>query len=220
RAGCPLADTIDVEGLKGLKSAHPGTPVVCYVNSSAEIKAASDICCTSSNAVAVVESLNEPEVIFIPDKNLGKYVAAQTNKKIILWPGACPTHQRITREQVLKLKEEYPQAIFVAHPECEPPVLDLADKIGSTSAIYAFAKNAVARTIIIGSEMGMGYRLQKESPDKQFIFPSKYTVCPNMKLTTLKKVYRSLVDLKTKITVAEDIRVRAERAVRRMVEIG
>ncbi len=206
--------------MKGLKSAHPGTPVVCYVNSSAEIKAASDICCTSSNAVAVVESLNAPEVIFIPDKNLGKYVAAQTNKKIILWPGACPTHQRITREQVLKLKEEYPQAIFVAHPECEPPVLDLADKIGSTSAIYAFAKNAVARTIIIGSEMGMGYRLQKESPDKQFIFPSKYTVCPNMKLTTLKKVYRSLVDLKTKITVAEDIRVRAERAVRRMVEIG
>lgn len=220
RAGCPLADMIDLEGLKAMKSKHPGVPVVTYINSSAEIKAASDICCTSSNAVAVVESLSAPEVIFIPDKNLGKYVATQTNKKIIYWPGYCPTHHRIKREQVLKLKEEYPQAVFVAHPECEPRVLELADKIGSTSAIYDFAKTTSARTIIIGSEMGMLYRLQKESPNKQFLFPSKHTICPNMKLTTLDKVYQSLVDMKTKVTVAEDTRLRAERSVRRMVEIG
>lgn len=220
RAGCPLAETIDVDGLRHLKSRHPGVPVVCYVNSSAAIKAESDICCTSANAIAVVESLPEDKVIFIPDKNLGKFVASRTSKEIILWPGFCPTHHRIKKEQILKLKDEYPQAKFVAHPECEPAVLALADEICSTSGMFTYARKTDAKVIIIGSEMGMLYRLQKENPDKTFLFPSKHTICPNMKLTTLEKVYRSLIDLETKVTVPEDIRTKAWNAVQRMMDIG
>lgn len=219
RAGCPLADTVTVEGLRGLKAKHPGVPVVCYVNSTAEIKAESDICCTSSNAVEVVDSLKANEVIFIPDKNLGNYVGTKTNTKMILWPGFCPTHHKISRERILKLKEEYPEALFAAHPECEPQVLELADEIASTSGIYRFARESEAETIIIGSEIGMLYKLQKDSPKKKFLFPSKNTICPNMKLITLDKVVRSLENMETKIVVSEGIRARAEASVKRMVEI-
>lgn len=219
RAGCPLADTIDVEGLRNLKKAHPGVPVVCYVNSSAAIKAESDICCTSANAIRVVESLAEKEVIFIPDKNLGKYVMSKTGKKLILWPGVCPTHNKIKVEQVLKLKEKCPDAEFMAHPECTPKVLALADEICSTSGMYAYARKSRAKVIIVGSESGMLHRLQKENPEKLFLLPSKYTICPNMKLTTLEKVHRSLVSLEPRLYLPEDIRKRAEKAVVQMMKL-
>ncbi len=220
RAGCPLADTITAEDLRAFKQAHPNVPVVAYVNSSADVKAESDICCTSSNAVKVVESLSSNEVIFIPDKNLGKYVASKTNKKIILWPGYCPTHHKIKAEEITNLKKQYPNAKFIAHPECDPEVLALADAIGSTSRIYAYARKVEAENVIIGSEMGMLYRLKKESPKKNFLFPSRHVICPNMKLTTLKKVYLSLLNMETKIKIDEDIRLKAYQAVQKMVEVS
>ena len=220
RAGCPLADMITIDQLVKLKAEHPGVPVVCYVNSTAEIKAESDICCTSSNAVSVVNYLVDDEIIFIPDKNLGSYVASKTSKKMILWPGYCPTHREITAEQIRGLRERYPEAAFVAHPECEGDVLELADEITSTSGMYRFAKATSSNTIIIGSEMGMRYRLEKENPNKLFLFPSKKTICPNMKLTTLEKVYRSLTESVFEVTVEESVRVRAESAVRKMIDIS
>lgn len=220
RAGCPLADMITIDQLLKLKSEHPKVPVVCYVNSTAEIKAESDICCTSSNAVSVVNSLDEGEIIFIPDKNLGSYVESKTSKKMILWPGYCPTHQDITADQIRALKKEYPDAVFIAHPECETDVLDLADEITSTSGMYKFAKKTSSNTIIIGSEIGMRYRLEKENPDKLILFPSKGTICPNMKLTTLEKVYRSLNEEVYEVSIDEGIRARAESAVRKMINVS
>jgi len=220
RAGCPLADMITVEDLRQLKADNPRTPVVCYVNSSAEIKAESDVCCTSANAVAIINNIPQKKLIFIPDANLARYAASQTNKDVIIWPGYCPTHQKIKPQQIIALKEKYPQAVFLAHPECQASVLALADFIGSTSEIYKFAQKTAAKVVIVGSEMGMLYRLQKENPDKLFLFPSQETICPNMKATNLKKVYRSLVELKTAITVPEPTRQLAAAAVRRMVEFS
>lgn len=218
RAGCPLADMITAADVGQLKKDNPGVPVVCYVNSSAEVKAESDICCTSANAVELIKRLPQEKIIFVPDANLGRYVAGQTSKEVIIWPGYCPTHHKIKPEQILALKEKYPQALFLAHPECKPEVLALADYIGSTSGIYQFAQQAKAKELIIGSELGMLFRLQKENPSKLFLFPSKETICPNMKATNLKKVLQSLVELKTLITLPENIRQAAERAVKRMVE--
>ncbi len=220
RAGCPMADMITIDQLIEFKGEHPGVPVVCYVNSSAEIKAESDICCTSSNAVSVVNSLDDDEIIFIPDKNLGGYVATKTSKKIILWPGYCPTHQNITAQQIRGLKEKHPEAVFVAHPECEADVLELADEITSTSGMYRYAKKTSSKTIIIGSEMGMRYKLEKENPGKLFLFPSKTAICPNMKLTTLEKVYKSLRDGVYEVVVDEAVRVRAKSAVTKMINIS
>lgn len=217
RAGCPLADMITADDVRMLKEDNPQTPVVCYVNSSAEVKAKSDVCCTSANAVEIVQRLAAKKVIFIPDANLAQFVATKTDKKITVWPGYCPTHHKIKVEQILSLKEKYPQAVFLAHPECRAEVLALADYIGSTSGIYQFAKEVNAKQLIIGSEIGMLYRLQKENPGKLFLFPSQETICPNMKATTLPKVYESLVHLKTVISVPEDIRQAAEQAVKRMV---
>lgn len=220
RAGCPLADMIAVEDLRQLKADNPWVPVVCYVNSSAEIKAESDVCCTSANAVAVIKNLPQKKVIFIPDANLARYAASQTNKDVVIWSGYCPTHQKIKPEQILALKEKYPQAVFLAHPECQASVLALADFIGSTSEIYKQAKKTKAKVVIVGSELGMLYRLQKDSPDKIFLFPSKETICPNMKATNLKKVLRSLVELQTPVTVPETTRQLALAAVKRMVEFS
>lgn len=220
RAGCPLADMITVEELRQLKADNPRVPVVCYVNSSAEIKAESDVCCTSANAVAIIKNIPQKKLIFIPDANLARYAASQTSKDIIIWPGYCPTHQKIKPEQILSLKEKYPQAVFLAHPECQASVLALADFVGSTSEIYKQAKKTQAKVVIVGSELGMLYRLQKESPEKLFLFPSKETICPNMKATNLKKVHRSLVELKTPVTVPEETRQLAAAAVKRMVEFS
>lgn len=218
-AGCPMADMITAPDLEQLKARHPGVPVVCYVNSSAAVKAASDICCTSSNAVAVVESLDSDEVIFVPDKHLGRYVAARTGKKIILWPGYCPTHQKIKPETIRRLKEAHPGAVFVAHPECDEAVLALADHISSTSGMYEYARTTEAKDVIVGSEQGMLHKLRSENPDKNFMLPGNDIICPNMKLITLKKVYLSLLNNQTVVTVPEEVRIGALRATARMMRI-
>lgn len=219
-AGCPLADTITAADIRRLRKEHPGAAVVTYVNSSAEVKAESDYCCTSGNAVQVAQAVEESEIIFAPDRNLGRYVRRVTGRELIIWDGCCPIHDRVTREQVLALKEDHPSAAFVAHPECREEVLELADEVASTTGIYEFARRSPAHEVIVGSEMGMLYRLEKENPGKAFLFPSEDALCPDMKLVTLEKVARSLRCLEPRVVVPEDIRSRALRAVERMVSIG
>ncbi len=218
-AGCPLADAITPEALRSKRREYPKAAVVCYVNSSAAVKAESDVCCTSANAVQVVESLGDSQIIFVPDKNLGKYVASKSGKEIILWDGCCPIHDNITAEQILELKGGHLGAKFMAHPECRPEVLAFADGIYGTSGMIRYARNVEAKEIIVGTEAGMVYRLSKENPEKKFYVPQE-AICPDMKLTTLEKVLHGLESLETRITVPEEIRVRAERAVNRMIEIG
>ena len=219
-AGCPMADMVTVEGLKGLKARHPGVPVVTYVNSSAEIKAHSDICCTSANAMTVVRSLPDSTLIFVPDRNLGRYVAAQVpEKQFIFWEGFCPTHERMTVEAVLAKKAEYPDALFICHPESAPQVTALADHACSTSGMYDYCRTSPARQFIIGTEAGILYRLRLENPDKEFILASPALICPNMKLTSLEDVLYSLQTLSPVISVPEDIRVRARQALDRMLAV-
>lgn len=218
-AGCPMADMITPEQLAEEKAKRPGVPVVAYVNTSAAVKALSDICCTSANAVRVVDSLPDERVYMIPDKNLSHYVSLQTKKKMEWWEGYCPTHERLKPEEVLKAKEENPGALFVCHPECNPEVVKLADHVCSTSGMYKFAKTAKATTLIIGTEMGILYKLRKENPDKKFILPSKALICPNMKLTTLEDVAESLREMKNVVTVPQDIREKAKLTLDRMLKV-
>ncbi len=168
-AGCPMANMITAEALREKKREYPRATVVCYVNSTADVKAESDICCTSANAVRVIESISAPEIIFVPDQYLGDYVASKTGRKMILWPGFCPTHIRIKPQDIIRLREEYPRAKVVVHPECRPEVTALADEVLSTGGICRFARETDAREIIIGTEMGILHRLRKENPDKKFL---------------------------------------------------
>ena len=218
-AGCPMADMVTVEKLIEKKRELPGVPVVCYVNSSADVKAESDICCTSANAVKVVNSVDGERVLMIPDMNLSMYTARLTTKEVIPWKGFCPTHQYLKPSDVLKMKKQYPDAKFVAHPECTPEVLDLADHICSTSGMYKYAKESDAKEFIIGTEMGILYKLKKENPEKKFYLCSNKLICPNMKLTTLEDVYTGIRDMKNIIKVPEEIRIRAKKSLDRMLEI-
>ncbi len=218
-AGCPMADMITAEQLRKEREKRPGVPVVAYVNTSAEVKALSDICCTSANAVRVVESLDTDRAYMVPDRNLAHYIQRFTKKKLEWWDGFCPTHDRLTPEEVLKAKEENPGSVFVCHPECRPEVVDLADHVCSTSGMYKFARSTGAKTIIVGTEMGILWRLKKENPDKKFILPSKTLICPNMKLTTLEDVVESLREMKNIVTVPEDVREKAMVALERMLEV-
>ena len=221
-AGCPMADMITAVKLKKLKAEHPRAKVVCYVNTSAEVKAESDICCTSANAVKVVNSIKDTdEIIFVPDKYLGMYTASKVQgKKFIFFEGFCPTHMKITPQQILKLKEEHPLAKVIVHPECRPDVIAVADEVLSTEGMADFAKITGAKEIIVGTEVGMLHRLKKENPEKIFYPASPLAVCPNMKLTTLEKVLWSLEDLKTEIKVSKEIADRARLAIEKMIEIG
>ncbi len=219
-AGCPLADTITAERLRALKAWHPGAVVVTYVNSSAEVKAESDYCCTSGNAVSVVNSIEAPEIIFAPDRNLGRYVASRTGKSLILWDGCCPIHERISAEQIMALREAHPGAPVVVHPECRQEVIELADEVASTSGIFEFAGNTAAAKVIVGTELGMKHRLEVLNPGKEFLFPSEHTLCPNMKLITLPKVLAALQTLEPRIVVDPVVRGKALAAVDRMVAIG
>lgn len=219
-AGCPLANMITAERLRAKKKEHPQAVVVCYVNSSAEVKAESDICCTSANAVEVIESLDAREILFVPDQYLGHYVSAMTGKKMILWPGFCPTHVRIKPERIKELKREYPQAKVVVHPECRPEVIALADEVLSTGGMCRYAQRDEVREMIVGTEMGIIHRLKKENPGKKFIPISEQAVCPNMKLITLEKVLWSLEEMSPKVKVPEGIRLRAKAAVDKMLKIG
>jgi quinolinate synthase len=218
-AGCPMADMVSVAGLQELKAEHPGVPVVTYVNSSAAIKAISDICCTSANAVKVVQSLPDAEIIFVPDRNLGRYVARFTDKTFHFWEGFCPTHERLRPETVLRARESYPDALFICHPECSPEVVALADHVCSTTGMYDFCRESSARHFIIGTEAGILYRLRKENPDKEFILASSALICPNMKLTSIEDILVSLRTMAPVVKVVEKIRVPAKRALDRMLAI-
>lgn len=220
-AGCPLADMITVDELEAIKKQYPGAAVVTYVNSSAVIKAHSDICCTSANAVKVVNSLTDAEkVIMIPDGNLARYTSLHTDKEIIPWGGYCPVHHFITPEEVAAVKDRYPEALFAAHPECAPEVLKLADFVGSTSGIIRFARETDAGQMIIGTESGIMHQLHKENPEKIFIPVSDKLVCRDMKYTTLKDIFDSLTEMKYVVRVPDDIRIAARKALNRMLEIS
>ncbi|MFP3897783.1 MAG: quinolinate synthase NadA [Dehalococcoidia bacterium] len=218
-AGCPMANMITAEQLRDRKNEHPQATVVCYVNSSADVKAESDVCCTSANAVAVVESLHAEEILFVPDQYLGHYVASKTGRNMILWPGFCPTHVRITPDKISSLRQEYPQARLVVHPECRPEVIALADEVLSTGGMCRYAHREDVREMIVGTEIGMVHRLNKENPGKRFIPVSEQAICPNMKLITLEKVLLALQEMSPEVKVAEKIRAAARAAVDRMLGI-
>uniref|UniRef100_A0A7C4XKZ0 Quinolinate synthase n=1 Tax=candidate division WOR-3 bacterium TaxID=2052148 RepID=A0A7C4XKZ0_UNCW3 len=219
-AGCPMANMINLEKLLAEKKRHPSAAVVTYINSTAEVKAFSDICCTSANGVKVAQKIDNDEIIFVPDKYLGSYVARQVpRKKFYLYDGYCPTHMLFSRTGILKLKEKYPRAKVLVHPECRLEVQEIADAICSTSQMLQFSKQSPAKEFIICTEIGMLYRLKKENPDKEFIPGNPNAMCPNMKLTTLEKVLWSLEKMEYEITVEEEIRKRALTAIERMVSI-
>ena len=219
-AGCPMADMVTASGLRKMKARHPDAAVVCYVNSSAEVKAESDICCTSSNALKVVESLENKQVIFIPDKNLGSYIASKVRgKEIILWEGFCITHKRVKVEEVQKIRQLHPDAKILMHPECEPEVLKLADFIGSTSEIIRYAGEIPEKNIIIGTEEGVLHLLKKRNPDKNFYLLSTGLICANMKKTRLEDVHNALLHMQHQIHVDEAVRIKAMKALERMLEI-
>ncbi len=218
-AGCPMADMVSVEGLRELKGRHPGVPVVTYVNSSAAVKAESDICCTSANALRVVESLPDDEIIFVPDRNLGRYVARFSSKTFHFWEGFCPTHERMTTEGILRLKGEHPDALFVCHPECAPGIVELADHVCSTTGMYDWCRQSSARQFIIGTEAGILYRLRQENPEKEFILASPALFCPNMKLTSLEDIVHALQSMSPTVKVPEEIRSPARRALERMLAV-
>jgi quinolinate synthase len=219
-SGCPMADMINASQLEKLKNKHPGALVVCYVNTSAEVKALSDICCTSSNAVNVVKSIpKNKEIIFIPDKYLGNYVQSQTGREFILWNGYCPTHVMINVKEIIELKKEHLDAVVIVHPECTPDVIDIADKVASTGGMLKYVKESEKKNFIIGTEIGIIYRMKKENPDKNFYPASSRAICPNMKLINLEKVLWSLEDEKYEIKVPQEIIWKARAAIDRMIAI-
>jgi quinolinate synthase len=244
-AGCPMADMVTVEGarktkrelfselygvtfrfpdeytLRDIKREHPGVPVVAYVNTSAAVKAESDICCTSSNVVKVVESLKEDTVICIPDRNLSAYAAKRTKKKVIAWDGFCNVHHvQLTMDDVVRAKADHPDALLVVHPECPPEIQDRADHITSTSGMLRFCKESPKKEFIIGTEEGLLHRLRKDSPDKTFHLLARKMVCPNMKRTHLESVLASMEKMQYVIKVPDEVRIKAKRALDRMLEIG
>jgi quinolinate synthase len=218
-AGCPMADMIEVKSLREMKNKYPDATVVSYVNSTAEVKAESDICCTSSNALKVVNSLPVKQIIFVPDKNLGRYVAERSDKEIIIWEGYCESHDSVDAEEIVEIKKVHPNAPILVHPECKPEVVAMADFIGSTAGILKYAKESNVDTMIIGTEIGIIHRLQKENPDKKFFVLSPKLVCSDMKKINLEKIVKSLENMETQIKIDEDIRERAFQALNRMLEV-
>lgn len=218
-AGCPMADMADADGLRILKAQHPDAAVVSYVNTTAAVKAESDVCCTSANVLKVINSVPQDKVIFTPDRNMGRFIAAKTEKEVILWEGYCHTHNRLTAEDILKAKQDHPNALVMVHPECNPSVTELADYVMGTTGMLKLAGTKDVETFIVGTEMGLEHALKKEAPDKKFVFPSKKLVCANMKLNTLEKVANSLKTVTPKITVPEDIAAKARLALERMLAV-
>ncbi|MCD6413851.1 MAG: quinolinate synthase NadA [Elusimicrobia bacterium] len=219
-AGCPMADMIGREKLLELKRENPGALVVSYVNTTAEVKSETDVCCTSANAVEIVNALKDRDIIFVPDKYLGSFAAAKTGKKMILFNGYCPVHMKILPQDIKKAKEKHPRAAVIVHPECRTDVVKLADAVVSTSGMVRFVKETDAEEFIIGTETGIVYRLQKENPDKKIYPASEIAVCENMKKITLEKVLWSLEELKYEVRVEEKIRKKALKSIEKMIEIG
>jgi len=218
-AGCPMADMITAQELIEWKKKYPGRKVVCYVNTSAEVKAECDVCCTSSNALRVVESIPDDEILFVPDKNLANYISRKTQKKIIPWDGYCYVHNFFSARDVRQKKQEFPRAELWVHPESPPEVIDLADEVYSTGQMVKNAKTTEAKEVILGTETGMVYRLKKENPDKDFYPLREASICQNMKKITLEKVLRSLENMQYKITVPPDIAARARGAIEKMIRL-
>lgn len=220
-AGCRMADMVDLEQMREFKAMYPDIPVVCYVNSSADVKAEADICCTSANAVKVVKSLNVPKVLFAPDKYLGSYVGSQVPEtEVVTYPGYCPTHLAILVEDVQNMKAAYPEAKVLVHPECHKAVVELADYVGSTTGIIKYAKESDAEEFIIVTEKGVVDRLTRDYPDKKFYLVCKKAVCPNMKMNTLDDILRVLETEENEIFVDEEVAAKARLAIERMVAIN
>jgi len=220
-AGCPMADMITAEQLAAWKAEHPGLPVVMYVNSSAEVKALTDVCCTSANAVAVVRALGAPKVLFGPDRNLGAWIASQVPEvEMVLWDGCCPIHDQVTAEAVLAAKAEHPDAVVVAHPECRAEVSALADAVLSTSQMLRYAAASTADEIIVVTESGLLHGLERAAPGKRFYHIAPPMLCPNMKLTRLANVRDVLRDLTGEVVVPAEIAAAARASVERMTRIG
>ena len=218
-AGCPLADMIDVESLRQWKRRYPGAAVVAYVNTTAAIKAESDICCTSANGVEVVDAIPNEEILFVPDQNLGHYVSTKTSKKVILYPGYCSVHANVTAEEVRLARQRYPQAKVLVHPECRAEVIDLADAALSTSQMLRHAKQSNHKTFLIGTEEGILHPLRKENQEKEFHLISDKLVCRDMKKTTLEILIETMEARKNVVTIPEETRVKAKQAIDRMLEI-
>ena len=219
-AGCPMADMITPAQLQAKLAELPPMPVVTYVNSPASVKAMSTICCTSANSVEVVNSLDEKEILMVPDRNLAQYTASKTNKKIHLWDGYCPFHDSLTPEDVQKVKNMHPDALFMAHPECRPEVLELADAVASTSGMLKYAGKSDSLSFIVGTEIGMLHPLKKANPGKEFYPASKDMLCGDMKKISLDDIIRSLETLEGEVKVPEDIRLPALKAVQRMIDLS
>lgn len=219
-AGCPLADMINVDDLRQWKQRYPRAAVVAYVNSSAEVKAESDICCTSANGVKVVESVPNNDILFVPDQNLGHFISTQTKKNIILYPGFCYVHHRITPEQVRMAKRLHPDAQVLVHPECRPEVVALADAALSTSQMLRYAKASSRNSFIIGTEEGILHGLRQGNPEKSFYLISNGQICTDMKKTTLETVARTMELRQNIVTVPEEVRLKAKQAVDRMLAVS
>ncbi len=219
-AGCPMADMVTPEELSLKLSQLPPMPVITYVNSSAAVKALSTVCCTSANAVQVANSFEEPDVLMIPDRNLAKYTASKSDKKVHFWNGFCPIHDKLTTFEVQAAKAEHPDALFLAHPECRPEILALADLVMSTSGMIRYARNSNHREFVIGTEIGILHALKKAAPEKQFYPVSLKMECPDMKKITLEDIIASLEKNHGEVRVPESIRQPALKAVQRMIEFS
>ncbi len=219
-AGCPMANMLTTKDLKKLKLEHPKAVTIGYVNTSAQVKAELDVCCTSTNAIAVVNAFKDAEeIIFVPDKYLADYVVKKTGRKLISWNGFCPTHLKILPQDIQREKHFHPHAKVMVHPECLPAVVAMADAVLSTSQMGKFAKETEAGEMIVGTEVGLIYRLKKDNPSKEFYPASEAAICPNMKRTTQEKILWALEELKEEVKVSSEIRSRAKQAIDKMLEI-
>ena len=220
-AGCPMADMINADDLKSLQATHPKAVTLCYVNTSAAVKAQCDYCCTSANALKMAQNIlkENEEIIFIPDKYLAQYVSSQIGHKLITWEGYCPTHARILPEHIMQAKKLHPQAKVLAHPECKPQITELADVVASTEKMLTYVKKSADTEFIIGTEIGIIHRMKKENPGKSFYPASDNATCPNMKRITLEKVLWSLEDLTYEITVPQDVMDKARLSIERMLQV-
>ncbi|MCX5749751.1 MAG: quinolinate synthase NadA [Candidatus Saganbacteria bacterium] len=219
KAGCPMANMITADQLVGLRKKHPAAKVVCYINTTATVKAHCDICCTSGNVLKVVGSLRDGEIIFIPDQYLGSWVSKRLNKQMVLWPGFCNIHVKILPEHITAKKRLYPNALVMVHPECTPAVIDLADKVASTSGMIDFPRTSPAKEFIVGTETGIIHRLNKKYPDRKFYPAYEGAICPNMKLTTLEKVMWCLEEEEDEVFVLADIAEKAGACIGRMLDL-
>lgn len=220
-AGCPMADMVTAEQLRALKAQHPGAIAVCYVNSTAEVKAECDLCVTSGNAERVMATVpRDREVIFVPDSHLGDHIATKQGRSYVLWPGYCPTHARLTAKTLEAARAAHPGAPVLVHPECARDVRDAADERLSTGGMCRYARESSSRTILVGTETGLLHRLRRENPEKTFVPVSDDLICPNMKKTTLENLHEALREMKTRVEVDPEVAVRAKRAIDAMLKVG